>query len=108
MGLSASSPRVRPTAETPASEVLTDPPSSASAPAPEPSSAQPAPSARATPRAFPLVPPGSALPDDATCADEVAPAGEAVPGNEVYNATAGSITLPKTFFDAGSHDPRAI
>jgi autotransporter family porin len=28
-------------------------------------------------------------------------------GNAVYNATAGRITLPETFFDAGSHDPRA-
>jgi hypothetical protein len=107
MGLSASTATRRLTGATPASEPLPDPTSSAHAPAAAPSSAEPAASTSATPRMFPLLPPGSALPDDATCADDVAPAEEAVPGNEVYNATAGSITLPESFFDEGSHDTRA-
>ncbi len=106
-GLSASSTAGRLTGAVPASHPLQDPTSSASAPAPAPSSAEPEPSPSPTPRTFPLLPPGSALPDDATCAREVTPTEEGVPGNEVYNATPGSIKLPKTFFDAGSHDIRA-
>jgi autotransporter family porin len=76
-------------------------------PTAEPSSTSPEPTPSRAVDAFGLVPPGSALPDDATCADGVTPAVETHPGNEPYNSRPGGSTLPRTFFDAGSHDPRA-
>ena len=51
--------------------------------------------------------PGSTLPTDATCAKRVLKTPEDRPVNHSYNATTGSGPLPSSFFDSGSHDPRA-
>lgn len=115
MAASASRPWPEPTASDPASPDPAPPEPTSSTPTTEPSSPAPSaepPSPEPTPsptaRQFGLLAPGSALPDDATCADDVTPAAETNPGNLPYNSRPGAIRLPETFFDAGSHDPRAI
>ncbi len=79
-------------------------------PSAEPStepSAEPSPGPTLAPP-FATLPPGRTLPGDEACARAVTPAEETQPVNAPYNAVRGTIRLPRTFFDAGSHDPRAI
>ncbi len=74
-----------------------------------PTATGPAPTATQTPtssKKFTLLPPGSSLPSDATCAAAVRAKPENKRMNATYNATKGNQGIPASFFPT-SDDPKA-